>query len=230
MENIHLIIPAAGESSRMGSTTPKQFSNFHGKTILEYVESIFSKLATIKTITIALNKKQKYIESLNCQFSNKTTLIDCGGSNRSETVLNALRIIGEDIQKKDWIMVHDAARVGITESLVNNFIRDIVDDKVGGILAIPALDTVKRVDKKQQIIRTEKRDEIWLAQTPQMFRFDLLNKALTSFKGNPTDESEAIEAFGLSPKIVKGSLVNFKITYPDDLMRIEKLIQGSNYD
>jgi 2-C-methyl-D-erythritol 4-phosphate cytidylyltransferase len=230
MENIHLIIPAAGESSRMGSTTPKQFSNFHGKTILEYVESIFSKLATIKTITIALNKKQKYIESLNCQFSNKTTLVDCGGSNRSETVLNALSIIGEDIQKKDWIMVHDAARVGITESLVNNFIREIVDDKVGGILAIPALDTVKRVDKKQQIIRTEKRDEIWLAQTPQMFRFDLLNKALTSFKGNPTDESEAIEAFGLSPKIVKGSLVNFKITYPDDLMRVEKLIQGSNYD
>ena len=230
MENIHLIIPAAGESSRMGSTTPKQFSNFHGKTILEYVESIFSKLAAIKTITIALNKKQKYIESLNCQFSNKTTLIDCGGSNRSETVLNALSIIGEDIQKKDWIMVHDAARVGITESLVNNFIRDIVDDKVGGILAIPALDTVKRVDKKQQIIRTEIRDEIWLAQTPQMFRFDLLNKALTSFKGNPTDESEAIEAFGLSPKIVKGNLVNFKITYPDDLMRVEKLIQGSNYD
>ena len=230
MENIHLIIPAAGESSRMGSTTPKQFSNFHGKTILEYVESIFSKLATIKTITIALNKKQKYIESLNCQFSNKTTLIDCGGSNRSETVLNALSIIGEDIQKKDWIMVHDAARVGITESLVNNFIREIVDDKVGGILAIPALDTVKRVDKKQQIIRTEKRDEIWLAQTPQMFRFDLLNKALTSFKGNPTDESEAIEAFGLSPKLVKGNLVNFKITYPDDLMRVEKLIQGSNHD
>ena len=230
MQNIHLIIPAAGESSRMGSTTPKQFSNFHGKTILEFVESIFSKLTAIKTITIALNKKQKYIESLNCQFSNKTTLIDCGGSNRSETVLNALRIIGEDIQKKDWIMVHDAARVGITESLVNNFIREVVDDKVGGILAMPALDTVKRVDKKQQIIRTEKRDEIWLAQTPQMFRFDLLNKALRSFKGNPTDESEAIEAFGLSPKIVKGNLVNFKITYPDDLMRVEKLIQGSNYD
>ena len=230
MQNIHLIIPAAGESSRMGSTTPKQFSNFHGKTILEFVESIFSKLTAIKTITIALNKKQKYIESLNCQFSNKTTLIDCGGSNRSETVLNALRIIGEDIQKKDWIMVHDAARVGITESLVNNFIRDIVDDKVGGILAIPVLDTVKRVDKKQQIIRTEKRDEIWLAQTPQMFRFDILKDAYMSFKGNPTDESEAIEAFGLSPKVVKGNLVNFKITYPEDLMRVEKLIKGSNYD
>jgi len=230
MQNIHLIIPAAGDSSRMGSTTPKQFSNFHGKTILEYVESIFSKLAAITTITIALNKKQKYIESLNCQFSNKTTLIDCGGSNRSETVLNALRIIGEDIQKKDWIMVHDAARVGITESLLNNFIREVVGDKVGGILAIPALDTVKRVDKKQQIIRTEKRDEIWLAQTPQMFRFDILKDAYISFKGNPTDESEAIEAFGLSPKVIKGNLLNFKITYPDDLKRVEKLIQGSNYD
>lgn len=230
MQNIHLIIPAAGESSRMGSATPKQFSNFHGKTILEFVESVFSKLVAIKTITIALNKKQKYIESLGCQFSKKTRLIDCGGSNRSETVLNALKIISEDIQKKDWIMVHDAARVGITESLVNNFIQEVIDDKVGGILAIPVLDTVKRVDKKKQIIRTEKRDEIWLAQTPQMFRFDLLKKAYTSFKGNPTDESEAIEALGLYPKVVKGNLVNFKITYPDDLMRVEKLIKGSNHD
>ena len=227
MQNIHLIIPAAGESSRMGSNTPKQFSNFHGKTILEFVESIFSKLAAINTITIALNKNQKYIESLGCQFSKKTTLINCGGSTRSETVRNALRVVGEDIQKKDWIMVHDAARVGITESLINNFIRELGDDKVGGILAVPAIDTVKRVDKKQQIIRTVKRDEIWLAQTPQMFRFDILKDALASFKGNPTDESEAIEALGLSPKVVKGNLLNFKITYPEDLMRVERLIKGA---
>ena len=228
MQNIHLIIPAAGESSRMGSNMPKQFSNFHGKTILEFVESIFSKLVAIKTITIALNKNQKYIESLGCQFSKKTTLINCGGSTRSETVLNTLRVVGDDIQKKDWIMVHDAARVGITESLINNFIRELVDDKVGGVLAVPAIDTVKRVDKKQQIIRTEKRDEIWLAQTPQMFRFDLLQDALAAFKGNPTDESEAIEALGLSPKVVKGNLVNFKITYPEDLIRVERLIKGAN--
>jgi 2-C-methyl-D-erythritol 4-phosphate cytidylyltransferase len=228
MQNIHLIIPAAGESSRMGSTTPKQFSNFHGKTILEFVESIFSKLSAIKTITIALNKNQKYIESLGCQFSKKTTLFNCGGSTRSETVLNTLKVMGEDIQKKDWIMVHDAARVGITESLVNNFIQELVDHKVGGVLAVPAIDTVKRVDTKQQIIGTEKRDEIWLAQTPQMFRFDLLKDALTSFKGNPTDESEAIEALGLSPKVVKGNLVNFKITYPEDLTRVERLVRGAN--
>ena len=228
MQNIHLIIPAAGESSRMGSTTPKQFSNFHGKTILEFVESIFSKLAAIKTITIALNKNQKYIESLGCQFSKKTTLFNCGGSTRSETVLNALMVMGEGIQKKDWIMVHDAARVGITESLVNNFIQELVDHKVGGVLAVPAIDTVKRVDTKQQITGTEKREEIWLAQTPQMFRFDLLKDALKSFKGNPTDESEAIEALGLSPKVVKGNLVNFKITYPEDLTRVERLVRGAN--
>ena len=228
MQNIHLIIPAAGESSRMGSTTPKQFSNFHGKTILEFVESIFSKLAAIKTITIALNKNQKYIESLGCQFSKKTTLFNCGGSTRSETVLNALMVMREGIQKKDWIMVHDAARVGITESLVNNFIQELVDHKVGGVLAVPAIDTVKRVDTKQQITGTEKRDEIWLAQTPQMFRFDLLKDALKSFKGNPTDESEAIEALGLSPKVIKGNLVNFKITYPEDLTRVERLVRGAN--
>ena len=104
----------------------------------------------------------------------------------------------------------------------------LLSDKVGGILAIPALDTVKRVNEKKQIIGTEQRDEIWLAQTPQMFKFDLLKDALKSFKGNPTDESEAIEALGHSPKVVKGNLVNFKITYPEDLMRVEKLIKGSD--
>lgn len=228
MQKIHLIIPAAGESSRMESATPKQFSNFHGKTILEFVESIFSNLASISSITIALNKNQKFIENLGCQFSQKTSLINCGGSSRSETVLNALEIIEENIDTKDWIMVHDAARLGINESLINNFIRDVVSDKVGGILAIPALDTVKRVNEKKQIIGTEQRDEIWLAQTPQMFKFDLLKDALKSFKGNPTDESEAIEALGHSPKVVKGNLVNFKITYPEDLMRVEKLIKGSD--
>ena len=228
MQKIHLIIPAAGESSRMGSATPKQFSNFHGKTILEFVESIFSNLASISSITIALNKNQKFIENLGCQFSQKTSLINCGGSSRSETVLNALEIIEENIDTKDWIMVHDAARLGINESLINNFICEVVSDKVGGILAIPALDTVKRVNEKKQIIGTEQRDEIWLAQTPQMFKFDLLKDALKSFKGNPTDESEAIEARGHSPKVVKGNLVNFKITYPEDLMRVEKLIKGSD--
>lgn len=228
MQKIHLIIPAAGESSRMGSPTPKQFSSFHGKTILEFVESIFSNLILISSITVALNKNQKFIENLGCQFSKKTTLIDCGGSTRAETVLNALETIEKNVDQQDWIMVHDAARLGINESLINNFIRALENDKVGGILAIPVSDTVKRVNNKQQIVRTEERDEIWLAQTPQMFRFDLLKKALKLFKGTPTDESEAIEAMGLSPKIIKGNLVNFKITYPEDLMRVERLIKGSD--
>jgi len=228
MQKIHLIIPAAGESSRMGSPTPKQFSSFHGKTILEFVESIFSNLILISSITVALNKNQKFIENLGCQFSKKTTLIDCGGSTRAETVLNALETIEKNVDQQDWIMVHDAARLGINESLINNFIRSLENDKVGGILAIPVSDTVKRVNNKQQIVRTEERDEIWLAQTPQMFRFDLLKKALKLFKGTPTDESEAIEAMGLSPKIIKGNLVNFKITYPEDLVRVERLIRGSD--
>lgn len=228
MQKIHLIIPAAGESSRMGSPIPKQFSSFHGKTILEFVESIFSNLILISSITVALNKNQKFIENLGCQFSKKTTLIDCGGSTRAETVLNALETIEKNVDQQDWIMVHDAARLGINESLINNFIRALENDKVGGILAIPVSDTVKRVNNKQQIVRTEERDEIWLAQTPQMFRFDLLKKALKLFKGTPTDESEAIEAMGLTPKIIKGNLVNFKITYPEDLMRVERLIRGSD--
>ena len=190
MQKIHLIIPAAGESSRMGSATPKQFSNFHGKTILEFVESIFSNLASISSITIALNKNQKFIENLGCQFSQKTSLINCGGSSRSETVLNALEIIEENIDTKDWIMVHDAARLGINESLINNFIREVVSDKVGGILAIPALDTVKRVNEKKQIIEAKQLLLAFYAATEYKEFMSFMMSYVAELEDSDGDETE----------------------------------------
>ena len=118
-------------------------------------------------------------------------------------------------------MIHDAARLGINESMVNNFILEIGSHKVGGIMAIPVVDTVKRVDKSGVIIGTENRNEIWLAQTPQMFRYKLLKQAIEKFNGFPTDECEAVESLGKKPKIFLGSPNNFKVTYPEDMEHIK---------
>ena len=137
-------------------------------------------------------------------FPIKLKIYYCGGRTRSETVLNTLNSIKNLASDSDWILVHDAARVGITESFINSFIRCISKDDVGGIVALPSIDTIKKVDQSKKIIKTEDRDILWLAQTPQMFKYKTLIEALKNFKGTPTDEAEAIEALGLSPAVYKG--------------------------
>ena len=132
--------------------------------------------------------------------------------------------INKQIDENDWVMVHDAARIGITEFMINQFIREVSTNKVGGIVAIPVADTVKKINKKLEVIGTEDRDVLWLAQTPQMFRNKILKKALTNFQGTPTDEAEAVEALGLKPKIFKGNAQNFKITYSEDLVRAQNAL------
>jgi len=224
MAKIHLIIPAAGSSLRMGQPLPKQFTVLgNNKTLIEIVESVFSRISQIDSINIAVSKEQNHIEILKNKFSNKTHIHYCGGATRAETVLNTINQI--KCMTDDWIMVHDAARIGITEVLIHQFIDAIGIDKVGGIMALPASDTVKRVNKQNEIISTESRDEIWLAQTPQMFRFKPLKKALENFDGIPTDESEAIESLGYRPKLFKGTPLNFKVTFPDDMKRAEKSLE-----
>ena len=209
MSKIHVIIPAAGSGSRMGQEVPKQFSSFHGKTLIEWVDFIFSNVAAIDTISI-------------------------GGSKRSETVLNTLNLMESFTSDDDWALVHDSARVGITETFINSFIKEVCLDKVGGIVAIPSVDTIKRVDQSKKIIKTEDRDTLWLAQTPQMFKYKKLIEALRKFNGTPTDEAEAIESLGLKPMIYKGLITNFKITYPEDLINMNQIfntiIKGKTSD
>jgi 2-C-methyl-D-erythritol 4-phosphate cytidylyltransferase len=223
MAKIHLIIPAAGAGSRMRNPIPKQFSSIGSKTIIEWIEFIFSNISSIHSISIAVNPNERYIESISHRFSSKTTIYKSGGGTRSETVLNTLNQIKKIADVNDWVMVHDAARLGINESIINKFILEIDNHEVGGIMAIPVADTVKRVNKSGIIIGTENRNEIWLAQTPQMFRYKILKKAIEKFKGDPTDECEAVEFFGLKPKIFQGSAANFKVTYPEDMEHIKAI-------
>jgi 2-C-methyl-D-erythritol 4-phosphate cytidylyltransferase len=225
MANYHVIIPAAGKGSRMSQDIPKQFFNLEGKTILQWVEFIFSKIMSIKSISIAIQPEIKFLDTLGSQFSDKTKIYKIGGDTRAQTVLNTINKIKNLVSDDDWILVHDAARVGITELLINNFIDDISSHKVGGIMAIPVADTVKKVNDNMEIITTENREKLWLAQTPQMFRYKILKKALEQFDGTPTDEAEAIESLGLKPKIFKGNILNTKITYKEDLVNANKAIE-----
>mgnify|MGYP006077666071 FL=1 len=225
MANYHVIIPAAGKGSRMRQDTPKQFFNLEGKTILQWVEFIFSNIMSIKSISIAIQPEIKFLDTLGSQFSNKTKIYKTGGDTRAQTVLNTINKIKNLVSDDDWILVHDAARVGITELSLNNFIDDISSHKVGGIMAIPVADTVKKVNDNMEIITTENREKLWLAQTPQMFRYKILKKALEQFDGTPTDEAEAIESLGLKPKIFKGNVLNTKITYEEDLVNANKAVE-----
>jgi 2-C-methyl-D-erythritol 4-phosphate cytidylyltransferase len=135
--------------------------------------------------------------------------------------LNTLQVI--EIADDDWVLVHDAARPGLTSALLENFLNTLEDDAVGGLLALPLADTLKQADNANRTEKTIPRDSLWQAQTPQMFRYHTLKKALETFNGVPTDEAEAIEALGLQPKLVQGELRNLKVTYPQDLEMLEAL-------
>ena len=190
----------------------------------KYGNKIYRDLRNKGYNVIPINPKEKTIANGSYQFSNKTTILYAGGESRAQTVLNSLLEINKQIDENDWVMVHDAARIGITEFMINQFVRDVSSNKVGGIVAIPVTDTVKKINKKLEVIGTEDRDVLWLAQTPQMFRNKILKKALKNFQGTPTDEAEAVEALGLKPKLFKGNAQNFKITYPEDLVRAQNAL------
>jgi 2-C-methyl-D-erythritol 4-phosphate cytidylyltransferase len=155
------------------------------------------------------------------RFGDKLQPLFCGGRRRSDTVLNGL--IASELEPDDWVLVHDAARPCLTQTHLSRLIADVRDDEVGGILAVPVADTLKRADDLGRILGTESRDHLWQAQTPQMFRAGLLAQALQQ-PDRFTDEASAVEALGMQPKLVVGESSNFKVTYPQDMLLAELLL------
>jgi len=221
MAKFHVIIPAAGSGSRMATVLPKQYLPLLGRPIISWTLDTFLACERIASVYLVLSAKDAHWQAHNIHHP-KLSILHCGGETRAKTVLNALNVLSVDVE--DWVLVHDAARPGLTHALLDYLLDEVQDDEVGGLLAIPLADTLKRANKEQRIAMTEPREGLWQAQTPQMFRYGILKEALTQSGGAPTDEAQALEALGLSPKLVTGQLRNLKITYPQDLTLAEAII------
>ena len=225
MARFHIIIPAAGAGNRMATAIPKQYLPLCGKPIVSHCIQTFFSCPRIASINLALSAEDFFWRSLTLDSNSRLNLHYTGGDTRAQTVLNTLEAMRTNVAEDDWILVHDAARPGLTISLLNQLLDTLEHDDVGGLLALPLADTLKQSNAEQRVEKTIPREGLWQAQTPQMFRFNLLKKALTSFDGTPTDEAQAVEALGLQPKLVTGSLRNMKVTYPQDMALMEVLMQ-----
>lgn len=230
MSRHYVLIPAAGSGSRMGSERPKQYLPLAGKPMIAHTVQAFQQSARIEAIYVVLSSDDTDWEAcVSTTHLNPSAVpvhvLRCGGATRAETVLNGLEKM--PVKAEDWVLVHDAARPGITLEMLNRLLDTLQDDPVGGLLAIPLADTLKRADKHQRVEKTEPRESLWQAQTPQMFRHAMLKQALTQAGGLPTDEAQAIEALGHAPKLVMGGLLNLKVTYPQDLVLMETLLQAA---
>ena len=181
----------------------------------------------------------------------RLNVLRCGGATRAETVLNALEAMRAtsvdsvdsldangspkigDVADDDWVLVHDAVRPCLSHTMIGALLDELKDDPIGGLLAVPLADTLKRAGSDQRISATKSRDGLWQAQTPQMFRYRRLRDAMSAaMQGNVggqinlTDEASALEAAGLSPRLVQADASNFKITYPADLQLAELILRG----
>ena len=225
MARFHIIIPAAGAGNRMATAIPKQYLPLCGKPIVSHCIQTFFSCPRIASINLALSVEDFFWRSLTLDSNSRLNLHYTGGDTRAQTVLNTLEAMRPNVAEDDWILVHDAARPGLTTALLNQLLDAVEHDDVGGLLALPLADTLKQSNAEQRVEKTIPREGLWQAQTPQMFRFNLLQKALASFDGVPTDEAQAVEALGLQPKLVTGSLRNMKVTYPQDMALMEVLMQ-----
>ena len=229
MVNFHVIIPAAGSGSRMGAKTPKQYLPLLGKPLIQHTLNVFNNSTRISSVTIVLSADDAQWDKLQLNVASivtKTHIQRCGGATRAVTVLNGLLAMQNYAAPDDWVLVHDAARPCLSNALLNRLLDSLQNDPVGGLLAIPLADTLKRADAEQRVANTEPRESLWQAQTPQMFRYDLLKRALQAVGGAPTDEAQAVEALGLKPKLVPGELSNLKVTYPQDLLLATAILKG----
>ena len=229
-KKIIAIVPAGGVGQRAqaeGSSLPKQYRLLKGKPMLRWaVEALLAeprvdqvRVAVAATDTLAADALQGLP---------RTVWRPCAGDSRALTVLGALHDAA--LADDDWVLVHDAARPGLPPDALARLLDDCLGDTVGGLLAQPVPDTVKQSDtatgyERVGVAKTVSREGLWLAQTPQMFPAALLQASLElalNHGAAVTDEASALEFMGLVPRLVAGSLKNFKVTWPEDFQLMEK--------
>jgi 2-C-methyl-D-erythritol 4-phosphate cytidylyltransferase len=225
--NFWAVIPAAGSARRMGpSVVPKQYLALRGRSVLEWSVAPLLAHPDCAGIVVALAADDKQWRALELARDPRiaTTV---GGAERSVSVRHGLRELRDRAGQNDWVLVHDAARPCLSPHDLQHLIDTVQADEVGGLLAAPVSDTLKRSDGTGRIAATVDRTELWRALTPQMFRFGLLDRALDEAvlrRIDVTDEAQAVELLGSRPRLVAGSADNIKITVPEDLARAEHIL------
>ncbi len=228
--SLYALIPAAGAGTRMAGGQPKQYLALAGKPMLWHAAHALCVPAVEAVFVVLAPDDERFAACDWSALGGRIEPLYCGGKTRRDSVYNGLVAAMAAVDADDWILVHDAARPCLPRADLERLIEECKGDAIGGILALPAADTVKRAAKDEagalRVAATEDRDQLWLAQTPQMFRAALLAQALKDARGGLTDEASAIEAMGLRPRLVTGSRENLKVTFPEDLGIAEAIIAG----
>ena len=213
------VLPAAGAGQRMGGALPKQYLSLGGKTVIENTLERLVSFFVLEKLVVVVAEKDKFWPTMPISQHQKVQTVS-GGKERVHSVLNGLRRLCQWADEDDWVLVHDVARPCVRLSDISLLIEKVKGHPVGGLLACPVQDTMKRSNDSAVIQETVPRDKLWHALTPQMFRLGPLREALELVlsKGDiVTDEAAAMEAMGHMPLLVSGSRDNIKITYPEDL-------------
>lgn len=225
MAKHYALVPAAGAGSRMGTDRPKQYLEVAGKPLLWHTLAALCGHSALERTFLVLAPDDEWFAAFDWSgFGESLVPLRAGGATRAESVRNGLAT-APGPRDLDWVLVHDAARPCLTAELLDRLIGDLADDPVGGLLAVPVADTLKREGPEGRVLATEPRAGLWQAQTPQMFRKGLLLRALGEAGPEVTDEAGAVEALGLRPRLVRGHTHNFKVTFPEDL-RLAELVLG----
>ncbi|CAN1485532.1 IspD 4-diphosphocytidyl-2-methyl-D-erithritol synthase [Burkholderiaceae bacterium] len=226
LPRFHVVIPCAGSGSRSGLGGPKQYALLAGEPMVVHTLRAFAEVPGLgQGVVVVAPDDQSMAEVFTLYPQAQFAISNTGGATRAQSVLAgllALQNLGVD--GHDWVLVHDAARCLVTPSLIQKLLLACQSDAVGGLLALPLPDTLK-AETQGRVSSTLPRSGKWLAQTPQMFRWDSLFGALAQAGDQVTDEASALEALGEAPLLVPSASFNFKVTYQEDMTMAEAVLQ-----
>ena len=220
------LVPCAGVGARSGQAIPKQYATVAGRAVVAHTLRSLADVARLSAALVVLHPDDQWFGNAAIAESvpRRPWLSYTGGATRAETVAAGLKaLLEQGAHPEDWVLVHDAARCLVRSEWINRLIDACAVDTIGGLLALPLADTLKE-EHAGRSVRTLDRRAKWQAQTPQMFRIGLLQRALEAAGDAVTDEASAIEALGHAPLLVPGALENFKLTWPEDFALAERLL------
>lgn len=220
LSDVVAVVPAAGIGSRMQSDCPKQYLSINGQTVLEHAVQGLLMHPRIGRVVIAISPDDRYFSQLALASDPRISVV-IGGQTRAESVLAGLNAA----EHTHWVLVHDAARPCLHQDDLSRLLAITAWHPVGGILAAPVRDTMKRAETgRLAIAHTVEREGLWHALTPQLFPLELLQTSLLRALAENvtiTDEASALEHCGFHPEIISARADNIKITRPEDLALAE---------